>query len=44
MTRSRIRLALGAVLLALIFAGPAQADCEWSDRIDKDEAECLEGG
>ena len=33
-----------ALLLSLFAAGPVQADCEWSDRIEKDSAECLSGG
>ena len=38
-----LRYALAAAMLSLLFSGVAQAACEWSDRIDKDEAECLSG-
>ena len=40
--KRRVLTALAAA--ALIFAGPAQAACEWSDRISMDSAECLTGG
>ena len=38
-----LRYGLAAAMLSLLFSGVAQAACEWSDRIDKDEAECLSG-
>ena len=39
-----LRFALAAAMLSLLVSGTVQAACEWSDRIDKDSAECLSGG